>query len=61
MKTISLYGLRLPEVNVGDDLSSLIAEEAQRSGIGLEDGDVVVVASKIVSKALGLVKKDRRS
>jgi coenzyme F420-0:L-glutamate ligase/coenzyme F420-1:gamma-L-glutamate ligase len=40
----------LPEVAEGDDLAELIAERAQ-----LEDGDVVVVAQKAVSKAEGRI------
>ncbi len=40
----------LPEIREGDDLAALIAERA-----GLEDGDVVVVAQKAVSKAEGRV------
>jgi coenzyme F420-0:L-glutamate ligase/coenzyme F420-1:gamma-L-glutamate ligase len=40
----------LPEVREGDDLASLIASAAS-----LEDGDVVVVAQKVVSKAEGRV------
>lgn len=40
----------LPEIGEGDDLGALIAEHAQ-----LEDGDVVVVAQKVVSKAEGRV------
>lgn len=39
----------LPEVAAGDDLAALIAATAA----GLRDGDVVVVTSKIVSKAEG--------
>jgi coenzyme F420-0:L-glutamate ligase/coenzyme F420-1:gamma-L-glutamate ligase len=35
----------LPEVREGDDLAELIAAAA-----GLEDGDVVVVAHKVVSR-----------
>jgi coenzyme F420-0:L-glutamate ligase / coenzyme F420-1:gamma-L-glutamate ligase len=38
----------IPEVRPGDDLAALIAEAAE-----LEDGDVVVVTQKIVSKAEG--------
>jgi coenzyme F420-0:L-glutamate ligase/coenzyme F420-1:gamma-L-glutamate ligase len=41
----------LPEVRPGDDLASLIAERAS-----LQDGDVVVVAQKVVSKAEGQVR-----
>ncbi len=40
----------LPEVREGDDVGALIAERAR-----LEDGDVVVVAQKIVSKAEGRI------
>ena len=38
----------------GDDLGALIADAAARAG-GLDDGDVVVVAQKAVSKAEGRV------
>jgi len=40
----------LPEIADGDDLGALIAERAE-----LEDGDVIVVAQKVVSKAEGRV------
>jgi coenzyme F420-0:L-glutamate ligase / coenzyme F420-1:gamma-L-glutamate ligase len=40
----------LPELRAGDDLAALIAERAE-----LEDGDVVVVAQKAVSKLEGRV------
>ena len=40
----------LPEIEAGDDLGALIGAHAS-----LEDGDVVVVAQKIVSKAEGRV------
>jgi coenzyme F420-0:L-glutamate ligase/coenzyme F420-1:gamma-L-glutamate ligase len=40
----------LPEIRQGDDLAALIAAQ-----IELEDGDVVVVAQKVVSKAEGRV------
>ena len=40
----------LPEVREGDDVAELIAAAAD-----LEDGDVVVVAHKVVSKAEGRV------
>ena len=40
----------LPEIREGDDLAALIAERA-----ALKDGDVLVVAQKVVSKAEGRV------
>lgn len=48
LRVIGLQGL--PEVRVGDDVAALIADAAA-SGPGLENGDVVVVTQKIVSKA----------
>lgn len=51
---IRLIGLpRLPEVHAGDDLSGLIAGSINDSGLGLEDGDVLVVTHKVVSKTEG--------
>ncbi|MFC7486669.1 coenzyme F420-0:L-glutamate ligase [Knoellia sp. CPCC 206453] len=44
--------LGVPEVRRGDDVAALLL--AALGDVGLEAGDVVVVASKIVSKALGL-------
>ncbi|MEV0604483.1 coenzyme F420-0:L-glutamate ligase [Streptomyces sp. NPDC050315] len=42
----------IPEVRPGDDLAKLIAAAATGSGMpGLADGDVLLVTSKIVSKA----------
>jgi coenzyme F420-0:L-glutamate ligase/coenzyme F420-1:gamma-L-glutamate ligase len=45
----------LPEVQKGHDLARLTALAASRTGITLEDGDIVVVAQKIISKAEGRV------
>ena len=43
----------LPIVEPGDDLPRLILEGSRRAGLALQDGDVVVVTQKIVSKAEG--------
>ena len=43
----------LPEVNPGDDLGGLIMEAAAAQEVRVEDGDVLVVAQKVVSKAEG--------
>jgi coenzyme F420-0:L-glutamate ligase/coenzyme F420-1:gamma-L-glutamate ligase len=45
----------LPEVRKGNDLAKLIDAAARRAGTPLADGDVVVVAQKIVSKAEGCI------
>lgn len=41
----------MPVVMPGDDLASLIAGGMARAGLALADGDVIVVASKLVSRA----------
>ena len=46
----------LPEVRPGDDLAALLGDAVERAG-GLEDGDVLVVAQKAVSKAEGRVEQ----
>lgn len=43
----------MPIVQVGDDVPALIADGLQRAGIELRSGDVLVVTSKIVSRATG--------
>jgi coenzyme F420-0:L-glutamate ligase/coenzyme F420-1:gamma-L-glutamate ligase len=46
---IALAGI--PLVKPGDDLGILVTEAANAAGLSLNDGDVLVVAQKIVSKA----------
>jgi len=45
----------LPEIRQGEDLPERIVEAAGKAGLRFEDGDIVVVAQKIVSKAEGAV------
>lgn len=53
---ISLFAIPgLPEIQKGQNLAKLIAQGARREKIGLADGDILVVAQKIVSKAEGRV------
>jgi coenzyme F420-0:L-glutamate ligase / coenzyme F420-1:gamma-L-glutamate ligase len=52
LRLIPLDGV--PAVEAGDDLAAVLADAADRAG-GLEDGDVIVVAQKAVSKAEGRV------
>lgn len=47
--------LGLPEARRGDDLAKLIAAQSPSSEFSFEDGDILVVAQKIVSKAEGRV------
>ena len=46
----------LPEIVVGDDLGRLILERCEDNETPLAEGDLVVVAQKIVSKAEGAVQ-----
>jgi coenzyme F420-0:L-glutamate ligase / coenzyme F420-1:gamma-L-glutamate ligase len=43
----------IPMVHTGDDLVKMISEGLSRAGIRLSDGDILVLAQKIVSKAEG--------
>jgi coenzyme F420-0:L-glutamate ligase / coenzyme F420-1:gamma-L-glutamate ligase len=54
LRILPLTGI--PEVEPGQDLASLVGDAVERAG-GLEEGDVVVVAQKVVSKAEGRVEE----
>lgn len=43
----------IPLIEPGDDLAAILIETLRGAGVGMRDGDVVVVAQKIVSKAEG--------
>ena len=45
----------LPEIGPGDDLSRLIVEAVNRQDLRISEGDIFVVAQKIVSKAEGKI------
>ncbi len=51
---VSVIGIdNMPEVSAGDDLTSLILSGCQASGASLQEGDVLVITQKVVSKAEG--------
>src|SRR5260370_4000569 len=53
---LRLFRLKgLPEIRRGDDLSAQIANAARKARIRFENGDILVIAQKIVSKAEGAV------
>jgi len=53
-RKLELFALpNLPLVRPGDDLAAIIGSGLDAAGTGLEDGDVLIVAQKIVSKAEG--------
>ncbi|MEO7060662.1 MAG: coenzyme F420-0:L-glutamate ligase [Lapillicoccus sp.] len=49
----------MPQVEAGDDLVAMISKALHDNGIQLVDGDVLVVSSKIASKARGLFAEPR--
>ena len=52
--TISIFGVPgLPEIAAGTDLAAMIAAASAAEGSPIANGDIVVVTSKIVSKAEG--------
>lgn len=44
----------IPEIRAGDDLAAVLIGCLADNDLALQDGDVVVVASKVVSKAAGM-------
>jgi coenzyme F420-0:L-glutamate ligase/coenzyme F420-1:gamma-L-glutamate ligase len=54
--TLTLTALAgLPLVKPGDDLAVLLQAALQRANIAVQDGDILVIAQKIVSKAEGRI------
>src|SRR6266403_5042760 len=53
VRLIRLPGL--PEIRLGDDLAEQISHAARRARISFENGDLLVIAQKIISKAEGAV------
>jgi len=50
--TVGLYGVpSLPRVVEGDDIGTLVCAATRKAAFAFRDGDIVVVAHKIVSKA----------
>lgn len=52
MKTFTAFALdNFPLIKPGDNIAKIVVESARENGLEVEDGDVVVVAQKIFSKA----------
>ena len=50
--SVTLHALRnIPEVRLGDDLARLLADAIRAESLVSESGDILVVTSKVVSKA----------
>jgi coenzyme F420-0:L-glutamate ligase/coenzyme F420-1:gamma-L-glutamate ligase len=52
-KAIALEGF--PLIKQGDNIAKIIVETARRNSLEIEDGDIIVVAQKILSKAEGRI------
>jgi coenzyme F420-0:L-glutamate ligase/coenzyme F420-1:gamma-L-glutamate ligase len=53
---INIIGLEgIPAVKHGDNIGYLIVEASKTHGVGISDGDIIVVTQKIVSKSEGRV------
>jgi coenzyme F420-0:L-glutamate ligase/coenzyme F420-1:gamma-L-glutamate ligase len=58
---LSVFGISgIPEISPGDDLGALIADAISADGLELRDDDILVVTSKIVSKAEGRIVTSSR-
>jgi len=57
-KIVNIIGLEnFPLVKAGDDLAKIIVETAAKNNVQIENGDIIVISQKIVSKAEGRVMK----
>lgn len=58
VKQVGIFGLEgLPLIKTGDDLASMIVSAAKENNVEIEDGDILVVAQKVISKAEGRIVK----
>jgi len=58
MKKIEVLGLQtIPEIKQGDDLAEIIVKSSNDEVSGLQDKDIIVLTTKIVSKAAGRMRK----
>jgi len=58
MKKFEVFGLQtLPEIQPGDNMPQMIIDSAEKEIGSLQAGDIIILTSKIISKAMGLVKK----
>jgi coenzyme F420-0:L-glutamate ligase/coenzyme F420-1:gamma-L-glutamate ligase len=56
MNSISLIPIPgIPQIHPGDDLTALLLQAIDAAHIGIENGDVLVICQKVVSKAEGAV------
>ncbi|MCQ2976567.1 MAG: coenzyme F420-0:L-glutamate ligase [archaeon] len=52
--TLNLFGLKeIPLVKKGDNIANLIIEDLKKENITLQDGDIILIAETLISKAEG--------
>ena len=53
---ISLFGLpKIPKISPEDDIAEIIMNSLKIGNLGLENGDILVIAQSIVSKSIGAI------
>ena len=58
MKRIEVFGLQtIPEIKEGDNLAEIIVKAGNEEVGGLQEKDIIVLTSKVVSKATGRLRK----
>jgi coenzyme F420-0:L-glutamate ligase/coenzyme F420-1:gamma-L-glutamate ligase len=58
MKKVEIIGLQtIPEIKAGDNLAQIICDCAKNENVVINEKDIIVITSKIVSKALGLIRE----
>jgi len=58
MEKIEVFGLQtVPKIKQGDNLAQIVAQAAEQEIGGLQNKDIVVLTSKIVSKAQGRIRR----
>ena len=52
--TLKLYGLKeIPLVKKGDNIAKIIEKDLKKENMSLEDGDILLIAETLISKAEG--------
>lgn len=55
VKTIEIYAIETGPIRPGDDVLGIILDAMERIGLEIRDGDVLAVATKAISTAMGAI------
>ncbi len=58
VEIIKIHGI--PHIKKGDNISQIILDNLENNNIEIENKDILIIAQKIISKSLGLVKDLRK-